>query len=1263
MGVVTARTVIALVPDADPRIAEQHCTRMDERYFDRFALPEIARHVLLLSGLTAERPVALDVRLLPSEELSCTVLSFDHRGAFALIAGVLSSLGFDIRAGDIFTWIPAGPAEPRELFLRRRRIVDCFTGVIAPGERDEAWAARAEEMLLTASLGLEHGGEEATKARRSVNEMAARSLRRLGQEREPVLYPVQIEVGENPRERTRMRVISQDTPFFLYTFATALTLQDVSIEHVTIRTVGGRIEDEFEFVDEQGHAIVDANRIDRIKLSVLLTKQFTSFLESAPDPLAALLRFEHLVSDLVAAPQQDQWVRLLSDQGVMRDLAQILGASTFLWEDFVRLQYEALLPLLAPHIGGASVSGPLADLPARFTAAVAGAPDTDGFVLRLNAFKDREIYLYDLDHILGARRAAPTAGGIDTDADTFATDFLLLSRRLTALAELVADAAATHAWRMLAARYGEPRTVAGLPVRYALMGLGKLGGAALGYASDIELLLVYSDSGSTAGPEIIENAEFFDTLVRELPRLVLAKREGIFHVDLRLRPYGAAGPLGCSLESFCTYYARGGPAHSYERLSLVRLRTVGGDKAFGGQVERLRDEMVYSAQSIDLAELRELRARQALEKTGSHASEPGRLNAKFSPGALVDLEYAVQILQVTHGAVEKRLRTPRIHEALAALASVGVVDGGEAGELVAAYRFFRRLINGLRMLRGSAQDLVLPRLDSDEYMHLARRMSYRAEPEITPAQKLHLDFETHTAAVRAFVEHYFGRDSLPGAPVVTVADLVLSDGIPESRAYETLEGKGFSDPARALVNLRRIGGEAEQRLLFARLAILACDVLAHRPDPDMALNNWERFLHALPDANAHLRRMLSQPMRLEILLSIFSASQFLADTLVREPVLLDYIGSPEVLHLPRASDAIAAELDGMSRLTPDPAEWRDSLRRFRRREILRIGARDICLGAPTQRIMEELSDLAEGVVTASLRRIREAARHSGGGTVLTGFAVIAFGKLGGRELNYSSDIDLLGLFTAAPGAEAEESAAHVMEALRADLSLHTTEGYAYRVDLRLRPYGSAGQLVYTPAALVEYYANEAALWELQALLKARVVGGDAGVGAAFLDAVRPLLAAPHAHADVASNIDRLRKSAMRASAASVLSTTDVKTGLGGMRDIEFLTQGLQLVHAQGNPDILRGGTIPALKALGEARILSMHSVDQLCSDYLFMRRVEHFLQLYEDRQTHSLPRDPSQLRALARLMLGAGASAQTLSRNLSECFERVQAAYQDFLRA
>ena len=1249
MPAALVERIKARLATVDPRVVDEHLRRLDERYFTRFSEDEIASQIAGLASLGTGVPVkVLGSRREPGA-LVCTVLAFDHLGAFSLIAGVLSAMGFNILSGDIFTWAPPDERTPRDGALRRKRIIDQLTVTGAGAAEDETWLERLSATLAGIFAALEQGGEAAARARQTVNEMAAEKLADLKLEAQGVLYPVRIELGfdGSPVARTRMRVKAQDTPFFLYAFSTALSLQDVSIESVIIRTEQGRIEDELELVDGAGRPITDQSRLDGIKLSVLLTKQFTSFLGSASDPLAALLRFEQLVKDIVSAPGQARWVELLSSQSVLRDLAQLLGASSFLWEDFVRLQYEELIPLLGPGVPGKSLVEPLELLPERLEMALAGAANPEELARRLNEFKDREIYLFDLDHILAPQRRS------SANEESFISDFLTLSRRLTALAEVVVDAAASCAWRQLAARFGQPRTVAGLPVRLAIMGLGKLGGAALGYASDIELLFVYSDSGFTEGPEVIGNAEFFDSLVREVLRLVHAKREGIFHMDLRLRPFGASGPLACSLESFCTYYVPGGGSHSYERLSLVRLRAVGGDKAFGRQVERLRDEMVYAARSIDLAELRDIRLKQAQEKV-----QRGRLNAKFSPGALVDLEYAVQALQVTYGAAEARLRTPRIHEALDALASIGVLDAGEAEELVSAYRFFRHLINGLRMLRGSAQDLFLPGLDSDEYLHLARRMGYPPDPDIGPARKLHLDFETHSAEVRAFVERYFGRETLPGVPKITVADIVLSNTVPFELAEAALAEKGFANPARAVLNLRQIAGEADRRALFARLAILATDVLAQRPDPDMALNNWERFLHSLSDPAAHLRQMLSQPMRLEILLSICSASQFLADTLVRNPEFLDYIGRRDVLNVPRNAEEISAELADISEQTPEHAAWVDALRRYRRREILRIGARDMCLGAPTQRIMEEISDLADGVIGAALERRLKAARATGAGR-LPAFCVVAFGKLGGRELNYSSDIDLLGLCS---GDETDaEAAAPVMEALRADLSAHTTEGYAYRVDLRLRPYGSSGQLVFSLESLRTYYSRHAALWEVQALLKARPVAGDAELGRAFLRSAQEVLLSAHAPAEIASSIDRLRTEALRALSRSILTTTDIKTGLGGLRDIEFLAQGLQLVHARKMPELLQGGTLPALRALGAAGILSRETVEGLSGDYIFLRRVEHFLQIYEDRQTHSLPSDPGQLRALARLMLGGAATADQLVSRLSRRLERVREEYQKYL--
>jgi glutamate-ammonia-ligase adenylyltransferase len=1253
----TVEAVSSLLPELEPGRVEEHLSGLGRRYLERFTAGEAAEHLRALARLSPERPVESIVFGDPETGLRCTVLAFDYPSEFSYITGVLSSMGFDILEGDVFTFGPA--AKGREAGRtgtsrrpERRKILDSFAGTVRRELWSDDWAQAFAERLERVVLILERGGTDSqARTKRAVAELAASALEDIGPPDRSVLYPVMIEVADTSPDLVRVRVESEDTPFFLFAFSAALSLQGVSIERVTIRTQGSRIEDVFEFADASGGAIDDPARIDRIKLSVLLTKQFTSFLGRAGDPRAAILRFEDLVAEALAVPEQGRWLGMLSSGSVMSDLARLLGASTFLWEDFIRLQYETLLPMLGPRPEGREFSEPLETLRRRLESALEGADSEESFVAALNAFKDREILLYDLDHILGTRG-----------------DFLNLSKRLTALAELVVEAAAAYAYRALSARYGDPLTAAGFPAKYAVMGLGKMGGSALGYASDIELLFVYGDSGQTAGPKVVENAEFFGGLVRAIQSYIRAKREGIFQVDIRLRPYGASGPLACSLESFCTYYAPSGPAHSYERLALVRLRAVGGDRALGERVERLRDDLVYSAKGFDIAEFRDLRERQLREKT-----KPGKPNAKFGSGALVDLEYAVQILQIRHGAGDAKLRTPRIHEAIGELASIAVLGEEEARELAADYDFFRTLINGLRMLRGSALDLFLPEEGSEEYSHLARRIGYVAEGDLSPAQRLRLDFEARTAEVRAFAERHFSGEDHYAVRPANAADLVLSGAASDAERDSILSAKGFRDPARAFVNLRNISGTgadgregrsavaSQRRLRFARLAILACDILSQRPDPDMALNNWERFVDSIPDPESHLAEMFAQPKRLEILLDILSTSQFLADALVREPALLEYISDPRTLRPRRADRDIARELSELSLASPGAEAWKDGLRAFRRKEILRIGARDICLGARTDLVMEELSSLADCMIDAALGRIREAAREKVG-CPAPRFCVLAFGKLGGKELNYSSDIDLLGLWeTPEGGHEAEGIATSMMERLRSDLSDHTAAGYAYRVDLRLRPYGSSGQLVHELGALLRYYAEPAALWELQALLKARPVAGDLDLGEGFIEAARGTLVARRDPELVVSSIDSLRREAIRNLARGMEGGRDVKTGLGGIRDVEFLVQGLQLIHAHSDPRLLRAGTLAGLEALAAAGILPAEVSEKLAEDYVFLRRVEHFLQIYEDRQTHRLPSDPEQVLALARRMLGAKATVDQFRALLDLRFESIHREYRKFI--
>ena len=482
---------------------------------------------------------------------------------------------------------------------------------------------------------------------------------------------------------------------------------------------------------------------------------------------------------------------------------------------------------------------------------------------------------------------------------------------------------------------------------------------------------------------------------------------------------------------------------------------------------------------------------------------------------------------------------------------------------------------------------------------------------------------------------------------------------------------GFQNPRRAYTNLRSLAGTGPRRHTFAKIALLAADVLSQTPDPDMALNNWERYIHVRTSPEFHYNLLLSQPMRLEILLGIFAGSQFLADTLVRYPGFLDWVILPENLRGVRRITDIEDELHEFLSRRGNREQWLNHLRRLWRREILRIGTRDMALGVPIREVMLELSNLAEALVRMALHRVLEETREEGeipGDLSDLGehFCILAFGKLGGIELNYSSDIDLVGLFdvprdwAGKGGPEArvlKELFSRVMEQVSLDLSRHTEAGYAYRVDLRLRPHGKAGDLVPSFPALVDYYLGEASLWEIQAALKMRPIAGNRALGGRFKERMKAILLERRDRGEIVGSIEAMRKAAASKAARSPAGGLDVKNGEGGIRDVEFLVQGLQLIHGPDRPELLLGNTLEALKALEEARVLPGEIRAQLEGDYLFLRRIEHFLQIFEDRQIHTLPRDRAERNALARRMFGREGDEARLAAELEACTERVRKAY------
>ena len=1219
---------------------------MDDRWFRAYSDSLRLRHIECACSLSKNSPAAIHLENGPPLNLS--VVSWDHGGLFRLIVGILSASGFNIQSGEAFTTrkpeirrLPAGRYRRGSRRLRLtekpRIAVDVFRGGIDRRIDIDRWLAGITRRFDEIGRLLHSGN--AADARRAEARVQGWVADAIGTDETPgsnYLSPMHLEMDESVPEMNRMRVEAEDTPFFLYTLGTALALEGITVERVFIETSGGHIEDVIDFTDAEGQRINDPERLDRVKMCVLLTKQFTYFLPESPDPRAALERFKLLIHDTIDRGGVNHWLDLLGSPMIMRDLAALLGAGDYLWEDFIRRQYEILLPMLKNHAENRSFSFVEASPEERLEGRLADAGTWEEKKAALNRFKDREIFRIDLNHIL---------------IDGF--DFHRLSRDLTRLADLVVRKAMAISEERQRRRFGRPRGAAGIESRWAVFGLGKMGGSALGCASDIELLFIYADSGITDGENPTTNADFFEHLLRDAVSLIKAKQEGIFQVDLRLRPYGKSGLLASSLDAFCAYYAPGGEAASLEKLALVRLRHIPGcgDAELGERVARIRDELIFTPESLRREELAETRRRQLVNNT-----KLGRLNAKFSVGAMVDLEYTVQILQAEHGGRHPSLRTPGIHAALHELGRCGVLEPEQSAALAETYDFLRSLINALRMLRGSAKDLDLPDTGSDEYRHLARRMGGAASGALSPERRLHLEFETRTAQVRAFVERVLGRKSLPGPRAGNIADLVLTPDIPSSLADPILIRCGYSDTEKARTNLRSLAADGNRRRRLARLMVLASDTTCRSADSDMALNNWERLVANMDDPEDHFDTLLAQPSRLEILHKLLAGSQFFAETLIRNPDLFEHVTDPRLLG---RGLSVETHLESLAALAEDQftntaageASWRNVIRAYRKREMLRIGTRDLAMGASLADITEELADLAQAIIEASLRRILRSSKRDP-----EGYCVMAFGKLGGRELNYSSDIDLLGL------AANPEGFVGIQEALGRDLSIHTAEGLGYRVDMRLRPWGRSGDLVQSIDGLIRYYNRDAALWEIQALLKMRPVAGDPELGADVLRRLAPVFQRRIPFSEIAGAIEAGRRAALDESASSLQSgRRDIKNGRGGIRDIEFLVQGLQLEFIPDHEELRIGGTLDALRKLGRLGLIDNASVGRLVQDYTLLRRVEHLLQVFDDRQVHHLPDHPEQLTPIAVRTLGHASDAGALEAAVDGATSRVFACYRRYL--
>lgn len=711
---------------------QTHIDRMDPSYETMFSRADIRRHARMAQELDEATLAKVDAVKLEDDAWRVTIVASDFPGELSLICGLMFVHGLNIEDGDVYTYEPPNTADA--LQASQRKIVDVFT-VRHPTKKitQETWRKYTADLVYF--LHQMHAGNTQLALIELVKRAAATFQGKKW--RQTPLYPIEISIDNTSSKKyTILRIKARDTIGFLYEFTNALAFNHIYIARMEIETYEDSINDILYITNAQGGKIENPDRQRELRAAAVLIKHFTHLLPQSPDPESALLHFREFIAQLF---QQENWMDELASlekPDVMQALARLLGVSDFLWYDFLRMQYTNLFPVVQ-DVDALHTSKTRLQLQKELEDALrpvhngAQPPSDDAPWTRiLNEFKDREMFRIDMRHILGHTR-----------------EFWEFSNELTDLTEVIVNNAYHLCAEDLRSVYGLPRLDNGEVAMMSICALGKCGGREMGFASDIELMFIYSGNGKTDGPRVITTSEFFEKVVENFVRAIYAKREGIFQVDLQLRPYGKAGSLAVSVESFRRYYSPGGAAWPYERQALVRLRPIAGDQTLGAYVANLRDEYLYNGEPFDVVAMRAMRERQL-----RHLVKAGEFHPKYSPGGLVDIEYLIQGLQIQHGAADPTLRCTNTRDGIKALTEAAIIPAGDYQPLKKAHTFFRWLIDSMRVVEGNAQDLLMPAEHTEAFAYLARRLRYGDD-----VKALHADLDKYSTYVQEVNLRLFGR--------------------------------------------------------------------------------------------------------------------------------------------------------------------------------------------------------------------------------------------------------------------------------------------------------------------------------------------------------------------------------------------------------------------------------------------------------------------------------------------------------------------------
>ncbi|MFC9740367.1 bifunctional [glutamine synthetase] adenylyltransferase/[glutamine synthetase]-adenylyl-L-tyrosine phosphorylase [Streptomyces noursei] len=767
--------------------------------------------------------------------------------------------------------------------------------------------------------------------------------------------------------------------------------------------------------------------------------------------------------------------------------------------------------------------------------------------------------------------------------------------------------------------------------RLAVIGMGKCGGRELNYVSDVDVIYV---AEPREGAEEAKALQAATRLAARMMRLCSdSTAEGtIWPVDANLRPEGRNGPLVRTLTSHLAYYQRW--AKTWEFQALLKARPMAGDLALGQEYVDALAPMVWDVAEREnfVTDVRQMRLRVVENIPAAQVDR----ELKLGPGGLRDVEFAVQLLQLVHGRTDATLRSATTLDALAALASGGYVGRQDAAALDAAYRFLRTLEHRIQLFRLRRTHLMPE--DESELRRLARSLGLRTEP----VASLRREWKWHAREVRRLHEKLFYRPLLDAVAHLEPGEVRLS----AKAAGHRLEALGYADPVAALRHMEALASGVSRKAAIQRTLLpVLLGWFADSADPDAGLLNFRKVSDALGKTPWYLRLLRDEGAAAENLARVLSAGRLAPDLLLRAPEAVALLGAADGLQ-PRGRAALEQEvLAAVGRA--DGAEAAVAAARgVRRRELFRTTAADVIGAYGTEsspaetdhgHAVDAVGSAVSDVNAATLAgALRAAVREQWGDTLPTRFAVIGVGRFGGHELSYGSDADVLFVHEPREGADGQEAAkaAHaVANEMRRLLQLPSADP-PLLIDADLRPEGRSGPLVRTLASYAAYYRRWALVWEAQALLRAEPVAGDVELGERFVELIDPLrYPAEGLGEDAVREIRRL-KARMESERLprGADPTTHAKLGRGGLSDVEWTVQLMQLRHGWELPGLRTTRTRDALAAAQAAGLIDTDDARTLDEAWVLAARVRNAVMLVRGRPGDTFPADGRELAAVGRYL-------------------------------